>query len=106
VESEIKRPWNTAGSVATEDMPRKLLNSAVTTKPRPMGGLERSVRPPSSPMAANGFPGGEREGGESKRVVRRITEPLGDVIFGFMLRISEASGNILKRKFEGFKDMR
>ena len=55
-EATVKGPWNTAGSVATEDMPRKPLIVAAATKPWPMGGLERSVRPPSSPMAANGFP--------------------------------------------------
>ena len=62
VKSVVKGPWNTGRSAATEDMPRKLLIADVTTNPRSMGGLERSVRPPSSHMAENGFPGGEREG--------------------------------------------
>jgi len=40
-------------------------------------------KPPSSPMAANGFPAGEREGENQKVPVGGIPEPLGDVFLLF-----------------------
>ena len=61
-EAAVKGTWNAAGSVATEDMPRKPLIAAVATQARPMGGLERSGSHPRAPWRRMASPPGEREG--------------------------------------------
>ena len=53
-------------------------------------------------MAANGFPVGEREGGNQNAALDAIPEPLGDVFLGFTCLCMKKFDRCLKRKFGGF----
>ena len=52
-------------------------------------------------MAANGFPAGEREGGNQNAALDAIPEPLGDVFLGFTCLCMKKFDRCLKRKFGG-----